>query len=359
VTPPPAYHVYLKSSIHQAAVRWWNSLNVPLPPTHQHNTRCPVVGVVHDAIETDEWCVPGDWIVNRLVDGRRAHLQKVRQISRITLTHDAALGRLRIRSVEVVMNDGTGAVFEPKTLLLCAGHANQALLDPAIWDVPTGHTLPAAFTRSNPIQEETPLDMIVASGPTGTLPVFKGSVAGGDVRDKTNQLWNVRAFVVSRTDLSGNTVWIASGRVDRFDSVTQQPLRSMTGRDFRWMLVNFLAKLFSFNPAHPRMVWGVYPARLTTWLRKPDDLSSRTFVNLGIEGLLVCYTDRLTITPLAADEIEQEVSLKLRPNWSSPGVALPRLPPRPVAVHPEYWRTPARWEHQTSWPWAAFQANCL
>src|SRR5262249_22724430 len=35
-----------------------------------------------------------------------------------------------------------------------------------------------------------------------------------------------------------------------------------------------------------------------------DDLSSRTFENMGVEGLLVCYTDRLTITPLAAEEIE-------------------------------------------------------
>lgn len=80
---------------------------------------------------------------------------------------------------------------------------------------------------------------------------------------------------------------------------------------------------------------------------------------MGIEGLLVCYTDRLTITPLTAEEIEQEVSLQLRPNWLSPSVAMPPLPPQPLAIHPEYWKTPARWEHQTSWPWLAFQANCL
>lgn len=292
--PPPAYHVYLKSSIHQATLQWRANLNVPLPPV-QPNTQCPVVaaGVTHNAIETEERCAPGDWIVDRLVDGRRAHLQKVRQISRIVLAHDATLGRLRIQSVEVVMNDGTSAVFEPKTLLFCAGQTNQALLNPSIWGTPQGHTLPAAFRR-NQTQNEIPLDMIVASGPAGTLPVFNGSVAGGSVQDKTNQLWNVRAFVVSRTDLGGNTVWIASGRIDRTDATTLKILNQMTGRDFRSMLVSFLSNLFLST--RPTRSWSGACIRLGS----PHGSGHRTFCRAGrsrIWGSRACWCATPTGSP--------------------------------------------------------------
>lgn len=360
-TSPPAYHVFLDPAEHQKTVTWRRSPNLPAPPA-QHNlqAKCPAVAVAHDAIETDERCAPGDWTVDRLVDGRRAHLQKVRRIARITLAHDPAVARLRIQSVEVVMNDGSSAAFEPQTLLLCAGSANQSLLDPSNFVVSTGQPLPAAMAGAKTVSDETSLDMIVVSGPTGVLPVFNGSVSGGSVQDDdTGDSWNVYAFVVSREDLGDNRVWIASGRVYRTDAVTGQRLLHRTGPIFRRLIIKFLSNLFSFSNALTQLVWGVYPATLTTWLRRPADLSSQTFENMGIEGLLVCYTDRLTITPLAADEIEQEVSLKLRPNWPSPGLIMPVLPAQPAALHPEYWRTPARWERQMSWTWAEFQANCL
>lgn len=360
-TMPPAYHVFFDPAQRQKSVVWRQSPNLPAPPAqHNFNAQCPDIGVTHYAIETDERCAPGNWIVDRLVDGRRAHLQKVRQIARITLAHDPAVGRLRLRSVEVVMNDNSNASFEPKALLLCAGRANQALLHPNNFVVPAGHSLPPDIAGAKQVTADVSLDMIVASGPRAVLPVFNGSVSGGTVQDDmTGQSWNVYAFVVTREDLEDRRVWIASGRVYRTDPASPQGLLHSTGPMFRRLLIEFLSDLFSFKNDLTQLVWGVYPAVLTTWLRKPDDLSSQTFENMGIEGLLVCYTDRLTITPLAADEIEQEVSLKLRPNWSLRGVSMPRLPPQPVALHPEYWRTPARWERQTSWPWAEFQAQCL
>lgn len=356
---PTAYHVFFDPAERQKTITWRQSPNLPaVPPQHNFNAQCPAIGTTHHAIETDERCAPGDWIVDRLVDGRRTHLQKVRRIDRIILTHDPVAGKFRVQAVEVLMNDGTSAIFEPKALLLCAGRANQSLLDPNNFVVLTGQPLPATITSKKQVQEKASLDMIVVSGPAKLLPVFNGSVTEGRVKDDAGQLWNVYAFVVSREDLEGRTVWIASGRVYRTDAVTGRRSHR-DGPIFRRLFVTFLSNLFSFNKADPQLVWGVYPAVLTTWLRKSNALSSKTFENMGIDGLLVCYTDRLTITPLAAREIEQEVRQSLPPNWPSASVAMPPLPPQPVALHPEYWRTPARWEHQTSWLWPEFEANCL
>ena len=219
VTVPPAYHVYLKSSLHQAAIRWWNGLGVPLPPQHQHNAMCPAIAAVHDALETDERCVPGDWIVARLADGKRDHFQKVDHIDRITLGHDPTVGRLRVQFVEVVVERRRARYSSRAALLLCAGQANQSLLDSSRWVAPGATRSPRHSAAGNELHDEVALDMIVASDSTGTLPVFNGSVTGESVLDKAGQSWNVRAFVVSREDLGWkNRVWIASGRVDRTDS---------------------------------------------------------------------------------------------------------------------------------------------
>src|SRR5262249_51236484 len=144
----------------QKTVTWRQSPNLPaVPPQHNFNAQCPSIGTTHYAIETDERCAPGDWVVDRLVDGRRTHLQKVRRIDRIILTHDPVAGRHRVQAVEVLMNDGTSAVFEPKALLLCAGRANQSLLDPNNFVVRTGQPLPATITSKKQVQEEASLDM--------------------------------------------------------------------------------------------------------------------------------------------------------------------------------------------------------
>ena len=117
-------------------------------------------------------------------------------------------------------------------------------------------------------------------------------------------------FIVSRRDLNGDRIWIVSGQVYGYDAAGIYQSR-MTGNWPRRMLIGYLSLRFpAFEcGAYQQMVWGVYPARLTTLRRQagtlPDDLATRTFTDMGIEGLLVCYTDRLTITPLAAEEIER------------------------------------------------------
>ena len=131
------------------------------------------------------------------------------------------------------------------------------------------------------------------------------------------------------------------------------------------MLIEFLSRVFpnSFGALYQQLIWGVYEARLTTW-RRPDGpnlntLAAKTIDSMGIDGLLVCFTDRLTTAPLAAEAIEQEISSNLRLRWPNASVSMPSIPPGPVAIHPEYWRTPGRWEARTSWPWAEFEARCI
>jgi hypothetical protein len=207
------------------------------------------------------------------------------------------------------------------------------------------------------------MDMLVVRAGQGLLPAFNGSLYGGAVQDQQGLSWNARAFVVSRRDLNQDLIWIVSGQVYRTDSAGKRQSH-MTGKAFRRMLIDYLSMLIpAFGQSHQNLVWGVYPARLTTWQRPAgtslDDLARRTLTDMGVEGLLVCFTDRLTITPLAAEEIEQEISSNLRLRWPAGPVPLPALAPQPATVHPEYWRTPGRWEQQTSWTWPHFQANCL
>jgi hypothetical protein len=364
ITPVPAHHVYLDPLKHQAAVTWRQSPGFPLaPPQHHFNGTHPAVAVAHDAIETDEQCVMGDWVVGRLQDAKQPRVRKVQRVDQITLDLDPRLGALRIKSVAVVMNDGSAGLFEPNTLLVCAGERNKDLLDPQKLILPSGASLPPAFSRPNQLQREVDMDMLVVRDRNGLLPVFNGSLSGGSVQDQQGLSWKARAFVVSRRDLNQDLIWIVSGQVYRTDSAGQRQ-SLMTGKALRRMLIDYLSLLFpAFGQSYQQMVWGVYPARLTTWQRPAgmglDDLTRRTFTDMGVEGLLVCYTDRLTITPLAAEEIEQEISSNLRLRWPTAAVAMPTLPPQPVTVHPEYWRTPGRWEQETSWTWPDFQANCL
>jgi hypothetical protein len=269
-------------------------------------------------------------------------------------------GSLRVESVTVLMDDGNSGRFEPNTLLLCAGERNQDLLDPQKLVFPQGAATPASFASLNQLQRSTDMDMLVARDTSGALPDENGSVSGGVFQDEKGQDWSVDAFIVSRRDLRGEQIWIISGRAYRTDSAGKRQFPTVKER--RRFLISYLASLFpaSFGQSYQKMIWGVYPARLTTWNSgQKNTLAAKTVATMGVDGLLVCYTDRLTITPLAAEAIEQEISSNLRLRWPSASVPMPVLPPGPVAIHPEYWRTPGRREHQTSWPWAEFQANCL
>ena len=136
ITPPPAYHVYLDANLHQAAVAWRQNPRLPLPPAqHQFTAQNPAVGIPHHAIETDERCVPGDWIVGQLHAKAQTHIRKIQSVQQIALTADA-VGDLRVEHVAVLMDDGSPARFEPNTLLLCAGEYNQDLLDPHLMVLP-------------------------------------------------------------------------------------------------------------------------------------------------------------------------------------------------------------------------------
>lgn len=359
--PPPAYHVYLDTTVYQAAVAWRQNPILPAPPVPpNYNAQNPAVGILHDAIETDERCVPGDWIVGQLYTLGRDHIRKIREVQQIAFAAEQD-GSLRVDSVTVLMDDGNPGRFEPNTLLLCAGESNQDLLAPHKLVFPPGASAPTSFAALNQLQRSTEMDMLVARDRSGTLPDENGSVSGGVFSDGKGQYWSADAFLVSRRDLNGDLVWIISGWVYRTDAAGNRQF-PITGRQRRRMLIDYLAKIFSanFGQSYQNMIWGVYPARLTTWNSgKKRTVARKTVTTMGIEGLLVCYTDRLTITPLAAEAIEQEISSNLRLRWPSASVPMPGLPAGPVAIHPEYWRTPGRWEQQTSWPWAEFQANCL
>lgn len=367
ITAPPAYHVYLDRNQHQAAVAWRQNPSLPPPPAHhQFNSQNPAVGIApHYAIETDERCVPGDWIVGQLYAKAGTHIRKIQKVQQIGFATDAD-GTLRVECVTVLMNDGSSARFEPYTLLLCAGENNQALLDPQILVFPQGMQAPPRLASPNQmrLQRSADLDMLVARDPSGALPDVNGSVLGGVFTDEQGQYWSADAFVESRRDLNRERIWIISGRVYGTDSAGENPT-SISGRPMRRLLIDYLSNIFphSFGKMHQQMIWGVYPARLTTWRRpggrKLNTLAAKTIDNMGIDGLLVCFTDRLTITPLAADAVEQEISSTLRLRWPSASVPMPHIPLEPIAIHPEYWRTPGRWEQHTSWRWADFEANCL
>ncbi len=354
---PEAFHVYLDPLRHQAAVQWRRGFQ-PLPPaSHNLNAKCQYVGPAHDAVQTDERCVPGDWIAGQLACGKDHHIRRIQRVGDIALEYDHAARRLKTKSIEVIMGDGTSDVFEPDFLALCAGGGNRELLQNVT--VPKGISKPTEFAQLNQLQREVGMDMLVVRDREGVLPAFNGSLYGGTEKDDDGNVWNVRSFVVCRRDLNGHLVWIISGQVYRVDDGRRR-LSYMTGTLLRKLLIQYLSSLFvAFRQHHAQMVWGFYPARLTTWRRpagaKLNDLGTQTFTDMGVDGLLVCFTDRLTITPLAADEIQQEITSR-----SPPGaIPLPDLSSQPVAVHPEYWRTPGRWEQQTSWSWAEFQANCL
>ena len=367
IAAPPAYHVYLDANQHQAAVAWRQNPALPPPPRHhQFNSQNPAVGAVaHYAIETDERCVPGDWIVAQLYAKSASHIRKIQEVQQIGFA-TVADGTLRVDHVIVLMNDGTSARFEPNTLLLCAGERNQDLLAPQISVFPQGVQPPARLANPNQLrlQRSADLDMLVARDLSGSLPDVNGSVLGGIVPDEQGQRWSVDAFVVSRHDLNRERIWVISGRVYRTDSAGQSYTYT-TGRLMRRLLIDHLSNIFprSLGKLLPQMIWGVYPARLTTWRRpvgqKLNRLAAKTIDNMGIDGMLACFTDRLTITPLAAESIEQEISSNLRLRWPSASVPMPQIPIEPVAIHPEYWRTPSRWEQKTSWRWTDFQANCL
>jgi hypothetical protein len=322
------------------------------------NAQNPAVGIQHNAIQTDEQCVPGDWIVGQIYARERDYIWKIQEVQQITFASSSD-GTTRVESVSVIMDDGSKGQFRPMTLLLCAGERNQNLLATKS-SFPAAVSPPPDFATLNQLQRSTKMDMLVARDRTGTLPEFNGSISGGIYRDSNGLAWNVDPFVVSRRDLNRDLVWIFSGRLRRTDSSGQR--HWMTPNQNRAGLINWLSQVFpQFGQLHKKMIWGIYSAALTTLSRQPgqDFLAARTITNMGVEGLLVCYTDRLTIAPLAADAIEQEISSNLKPSWPTSSVPMPKVPPGPVAIHPEYWRTPGRWVQQTSWTWDEFKKNCL
>jgi hypothetical protein len=262
---------------------------------------------------------------------------------------------LRIQSIKVCLDDGVVLSLEPTALLLCAGEQNRDLLRRV--QAPAGGALPSSFAQLDELHNATQMDMLVIRDHFGALPFFNGSVFGGTVQDRQGQTWNVNAFIVTR-DQNQDRVWICSGRVSRVSSKAL-----LEGRDFRRLFITYLGQVFPVvQQQQPRLEWGVYPARLVTLnsafpgVAGTRPLDSRKYLDMGIERLLVCYTDRLTITPLAAENIGSVVAT----NWPPTAVPFPGLPRVPrVPVHPEYWQVPLLWDGRSIMNWSEFELNCL
>ena len=361
IPPIPAHHVYLRGASqspsleYNAVIAWGNAqypaVPVPLraPMTHPD---IDALAHPHDAIQTNERCVPPDRVVRQVRDKHLKHFCKISRVEKITLTADPATSALQVGVVAVRLDDGTVLEINPNILLLCAGEQNRDLLRRV--ETPGGMPLPTFFDDLDALHRVTEMELLVIRDPSGTLPLFNGSVMGGTFMAEAGRPRNVWAFVVSRRDRQEH-VWVCGGGITG-------PANILQGPEYRRGVIDHLSAVFpAFGARRAGLEWGVYSGRLVTMGRgyhQAGDygpLGARRFHNMGIDRLLVCYTDRLTIAPLAARNIASTVAINLPP----PGAALPGRALPPVEVNPDYWQTPLLWERRGAKTWREFQLDCL
>jgi hypothetical protein len=362
IPPIAAHHVYLRGAsptptgTYTDAITWRNAQHPAVPTPLQAQTTHPDIDTPnypHDAIQTNERCVAPDLVVRHFRDKHPKHFCKVARVEKITLAADPATLALSVGTVGVRLDDGTDLEIKPNILLLCAGEQNRDLLRrvQAPKDVP----LPDFFNELDDLHKTTDMELMVIRDASGTLPLFNGSVLGGTFTDAGGSIRNVSAFVVSRRE-GQERVWVCAGGI----SGPQGMMRH--GKDFRRRVIDHLSAVFpSFGGLQTRLEWGVYSGRLATMgkgFHSPGDnatVGTRKLHNLGIDRLLVCYTDRLTIAPLAASNIVATVAI----NLPQSGATLPSQELPAIKVNPDYWKMPLLWDRRGSMTWREFQLDCL
>jgi hypothetical protein len=164
------------------------------------------------------------------------------------------------------------------------------------------------------------------------------------------------SFIVSRREHQ-DRVWICSGTVSGDDD---QPIAR--GYWFRKLLIAHLCAVFpALRAQQTKAEWGVYSGRLVsvdTQFPGVGDtryLGTRKYVDMGIDRLLVCYTDRLTIAPRAAENVAATVAAR----WARTGTPLPNVGLPPIDVLRDYWQVPLLWERRGVMRWREFELDCL